>query len=120
MHSLTGISEGIRPFYLRGNITIFIHKVNYFVPSKYLGRTGRRQSLTAEDRFRQQVNPNEICGGGSDIRIDFPLSTLFSHVRVIPLALGNYFNPKSALITRTNVQRVGTSEENHDVSGTGQ
>jgi len=118
MLSLTNISKGITPFSLRGNITIFIYKLYWYASSEYLGRTGRRRNLTAEDLFRQQVNPYEICGGGSDIRTSSPLSSLFPHAKVIPPTLRNYFNPNPALIARKNVRRVGNSEQNNtDVRG---
>lgn len=97
-------------FSFRGTITIFIYELYQYTSSEYLGRTGRRRLLTAEDRFRQQVNPYEICCGGSDIRTSFPLSILVPHVSVLPRTLGNYFNPNPTLITRTNVRRVGNSE----------
>ena len=49
-----------------------------------------RRPLTAEDRFRSQVNPCAICGGPSGIRRGFSPTTLAFSVSIIAPMLHNF------------------------------
>jgi hypothetical protein len=95
--------------FVSASSSVFLCNVYYFLSIKFhtLDRTSRRQSRTAEYRFRHRVDCMRFVMEEVTFEQACLQSNLFSSASVITPTLGNYINPNPTLYQNDKCAKPG-------------